>query len=69
MRKLTPIYDGLGAYEAIRYRLKNDNGSTIGFVSRYHHDGRDRWYAWREDGLRCEVHTRHQGVVTLEQSE
>lgn len=68
MTRLLPIYDNLNAYETLRYRLENEDGGTIGYVSRYYTDGRTSWVAWRDDGLRQQTHTRHAAIVTLEQS-
>ena len=66
--KTTSIYDNLNPYEAIRWRLVNLDGALLGYASRLHHDGRNFWWAWRDDGLRQQVHNRAAAFTTLIES-
>jgi len=63
---LTPIYHGLRPYETIRYRVENPDGELIGYISRFHHDGRATFTAWNDAGLKCDYRTRKAALLDLE---
>jgi hypothetical protein len=66
--KTTPIYQNLNPYEVTRWQVNDRDGALIGYASRYHHDGKSHWRAWRDDGLRQDCHNRAAAILTLIES-
>ena len=64
---LVQQFHDLKPYEVIRYIASNENGACLGFISRFHSDGRDRWIVWTEDGLHAHVRSLRDGRKQLAQ--
>jgi hypothetical protein len=62
---LTAIYHDLKPYETARYRVENENGGLVGYVSAMFSDGRRYFVAWTDYGIRQEVRRRKDAIHIL----